>query len=200
MSRDIRSFFKKKESPTPDSENSASSSTRKPKKKVFKQATIESLGRVVVLKEIEKCKKILEDETSEVERIKEAIDSLGAKTPSREIIRKTGLGHILNDLRGHEDAEVQEKAKNVYKKWKSFLKERENKPLLRVKGDKATEKYRNSGIDIVFNIFNELTQLESDEMQDDEEQDALREFRRELADKIEAAGKLQKLLADFHEN
>ena len=194
MNRDIRSFFKKKASPTDDSESSASPSTRKPKKKILKQATIESLGRVVVLKEIEKCKKILEDETSEVERIKEAIDSLGQKTPSREIIRKTGLGLILNDLRSHDDADIQQKAKHVYKKWKSFLKERENKPLLRVKGDKATEKYRNSGIDIVFNILNELTKLESDEMQDVEEQDALREFRRELADKIEAAGKKENTL------
>ena len=80
--KDIRSFFKKKSSPPGGSQEPAATAP-KPKKKVLKQATIESLGRVVVLKEIDRCKKILEDETSDVERIKEAIVTLGAKNPSR---------------------------------------------------------------------------------------------------------------------
>ena len=109
---------------------------------------------------------------------------------AREIIRKTGLGHILNDFRNHPDSDVAEKATFVYKKWKNFLKERESKPLMRVKGDRATEKYRSSGIDIVFNIFNELTkESDEEEMQEQEEIEAMKEFRRDLADKIEAAGK-----------
>ncbi|CAG5086131.1 Oidioi.mRNA.OKI2018_I69.PAR.g11118.t1.cds [Oikopleura dioica] len=59
---------------------------------------------------------------------------------------------------------------------------------MRVKGDRATEKYRSSGIDIVFNIFNELTkESDEEEMQEQEEIEAMKEFRRDLADKIEAA-------------
>ena len=121
-----------------------------------RQATIESLGRVIVIEEFERCKErdihilpiiiydcmsvflhaiiclktglfhqniviiplkaILSESNPSKERVLEALKSLGTKTPSRDILRKTNLGLTLNDFRKHEDAEISELASKTYRK------------------------------------------------------------------------------------
>ena len=45
-----------------------------------------------------------------------ALESLGKKHPGRDVIKKTGLGLILNDYRKHNDENVKEAASKVYRK------------------------------------------------------------------------------------
>ena len=144
MNTDIRSFFKpakktarRGNEPTQnESETGESKPKPKLKPKSPRQATLESLGRVVSLEEFERCKCILKEDSASKERIIEgkkilrntrykkifslirilALESLGKKHPGRDVIKKTGLGLILNDYRKHNDENVKEAASKVYRK------------------------------------------------------------------------------------
>ena len=80
MNKDIRSFFKPTKKtvrrgiePT-SSEPEPKAETPKPRPKIKsgpRQATLESLGRVVSLEEFERCKCILKEESASKERILE---------------------------------------------------------------------------------------------------------------------------------
>ena len=61
-------------------------------------------------------KAILSESSPSKERVLEALKSLGTKTPSREILRKTNLGLVLNDFRKNDDAEISELASKTYRK------------------------------------------------------------------------------------
>ena len=73
------------------------------------------------MKEFERCKGILTEDSPSKERLLDAFKSLGAKTPSRDILKKTNLGLIINKFREHDDAEVAELAKKTYRKVNIFF-------------------------------------------------------------------------------
>ena len=119
MNSDIRSFFTKKKVKIRYESNTLSEKRKQRKAKIQKgprQATIESLGRVIVIEEFERCKGVLTEDNPSKERVMEALKSLGSKTPSRDILKKTNLGLIINTFRTNDDSEIAELAKKTYRK------------------------------------------------------------------------------------
>ncbi|XP_019620519.1 PREDICTED: transcription elongation factor A N-terminal and central domain-containing protein 2-like [Branchiostoma belcheri] len=113
--------------------------------KVYKQATIESLQRVVVIDDIERLKVTLELEGQASGVLLEALTELNKKIPSKQVLLSTKIGHAVNKLKRHEDKEVASLARSIVYKWKHFIQEQDNKPVLEVRCDLKTEKTRTSG-------------------------------------------------------
>ncbi|XP_066297857.1 transcription elongation factor A N-terminal and central domain-containing protein 2-like [Branchiostoma lanceolatum] len=113
--------------------------------KVYKQATIESLQRVVVIEDIERLKVTLELEGQSNGVLLEALTELNKKIPSKQVLLSTKIGHAVNKLKRHEDKEVASLARSIVYKWKHFIQDQDNKPVLEVRCDLKTEKTRTSG-------------------------------------------------------
>ncbi|XP_002160057.3 transcription elongation factor A N-terminal and central domain-containing protein 2 [Hydra vulgaris] len=108
----------------------------------FRQTTIESLKRVVVVEEMIHVKNILSMPEQTIDQLVSCLTNLENRIPSKEVLLETKLGHVINKLRKHEAEEVQQLAQKVLQKWKQFYKNINARQPIEVKSDKKTFLFR----------------------------------------------------------
>ena len=122
---------------------SASSSSASPSKRL-RQATIQSLKRVVNVDHITRCKHILQNPNEDKAVLLSTLGELEEKIPSREVLQSTKIGHTVRKLLKHKDVEISHCAMQIYKKWKKFFMNQSALKTIDVKCSLTTENCRRS--------------------------------------------------------
>ena len=91
------------------------------KRPKLKQASLFSLRGVVVVEELQRQKKQLQDNNLTLEKKEEILLQLAAKKPSTKLIIETGIGRTVRRLSKESEA-----AKKVYDLWRSEVEKRES--------------------------------------------------------------------------
>ena len=97
---------------------------------------------MVIIERVVKLKEILAIKTSSPKEIIDALKELEKRTPSKDVLMETKIGHAVNKLRKHENIDVSRLASVVVKKWKGFYREINIRQPLEVKTDLRTRKFR----------------------------------------------------------
>ncbi|XP_028938836.1 transcription elongation factor A N-terminal and central domain-containing protein 2 isoform X2 [Ornithorhynchus anatinus] len=103
---------------------------RAPEEKVYRQATLESLKRVVVVEDVKRWKSMLELPGQSEEVLTEALRELRKKIPSKEVLQSTQIGDAVSAMRGHPAPAVASLAHEVLAAWEAFLAHHANKPCI----------------------------------------------------------------------
>jgi len=91
------------------------------KRSKLKQASLFSLKGVVVIEELQRQRKQLQDRNLSLDRKEEILVQLAAKKPSTKLIIETGIGRAVRRLSKESVA-----AKKVYNLWRSEVEKRES--------------------------------------------------------------------------
>ena len=91
------------------------------KRPKLKQASLFSLRGVVVVEELQRQKKQLQDKNLSLDKKEEILLQLAAKKPSTKLIIETGIGRTVRRLSKESEA-----AKKVYNLWRDEVEKRES--------------------------------------------------------------------------
>ena len=88
------------------------------------QSSLHSLKGVVVVEDLVRAKKLLNDSDVEEERKVRVLRQLGEKRPSTALLESTGIGRTVRKLSREGEGEVKVAATKVYRAWKSTVEKR----------------------------------------------------------------------------
>ena len=88
------------------------------------QSSLHSLKGVVVVEDLVRAKKLLNDSDVEEERKVRVLRQLGEKRPSTALLESTGIGRTVRKLSREGKGEVKVEATKVYRAWKSTVEKR----------------------------------------------------------------------------
>ena len=108
------------------------------------QSSLHSLKGVVVVEDLVRAKKLLNDSDVEEERKVRVLRQLGEKRPSTALLESTGIGRTVRKLSREGEGEVKVAATKVYRAWKSTVEKRVelSHTKIEVRCDKVSQQIR----------------------------------------------------------